>query len=397
MIKRDEYLRKIITYKDKELIKIITGMRRSGKSFLLNKIYYNYLINSGIKQNHIIKVNLESHAFKALRNENKLYDYIVSNIYDNKKYYVFIDEVQLIDNFEDVLNGLINDYNVDLYITGSNSKLLSTEINTKLRGRGIEIKIFPLSFKEFYSYYGGDKESVFNEYIRYGGLPYLTQLNNEEEKIEYLKMINETIAYKDIIERFNIRNIGIFDLLINLIYSQIGSIVSSNKITNTLKSNNYKTINHETVSNYLKYLSDGFLFYKVNRYDIKGKEYLKTLYKYYAVDIGLRNQKMNFNQMEIGHVIENIVYFELLRRGYMVNVGKNENKEIDFVVKHNQTISYIQVASTIENKDTLKREIGALKGLDDGYEKIIITMDKTVFGHLDNGYKVINIFDFLLE
>lgn len=303
----------------------------------------------------------------------------------------------MVDDFEDVVNGIKMDFNSDLYITGSNSKLLSSDINTKLRGRGIEIKVYPLSFKEYFESSNLDKQTAFNEYILYGGMPYIHQTSTEQEKTEYLKMLNETIAFKDIVERNKIKNEQLFDSLIELLCSSIGCYISPNKIANTLKSSGYKTVDNETISNYLKYLCDAFLFYKATRYDVKGKEYLKTLNKYYIVDMGLRNEKLNYRQTEMTHIIENIVFLELLRRGYIVDIGKNNSKEIDFIAKTHKDLYYIQVSLSIENIATRTREISAFKGLDDGYKKIVITMDNNPLLRLEDGYKMINIYDFLLD
>ena len=396
MIKRDYYLNKLIDYKDKDIIKIITGIRRCGKSFLLFNIYYDYLISVGVDEKHIIKINLESIRYEKFKNPNVLFEYIETAIKDKERYYIFIDEIQLLDKFEDVVNGLKTDFNCDLYITGSNSKLLSSEINTKLRGRGIEIKVYPLSFKEFYDG-TSDKKTAFNDYIKFGGMPYINSLDKEYEKKEYLQMLIDTVATKDIIERYNIRNETIFYAVIDLLCSSIGSYVSPNKIANTLISNGFKTVDNDAVSNYLKYLCDAFLFYKAVRYDLKGKEYLKTLNKYYVCDLGLRNQKLGYRQIEMTHIIENVVYLELLRRNYQVDIGKNKNSEIDFVVRTDEDLYYIQVSLAIENGDTLKRELQAFVGLDDGYKKILITMDETPFTRLEKGYKLLNLFDFLLN
>ena len=397
MIKRDALLSKLIDYKDKDIIKIITGIRRCGKSYLLFEIFYQYLIQQGIDKEHIIRINLESKKNENLRDGNQLYQYVEKQILDEKRYYIFIDEIQMVDGFEDVVNGIKNDFNSDLYITGSNSKLLSSDINTKLRGRGIEIKVYPLSFKEYYENIGGDRQKAFNSYIMYGGMPYLMSLNKDYEKTEYLKMLNETIGFKDIIERNQIKNESLFNSVLELLCSQIGSVVSPNKIANALKSNNFKTVDNETISNYLKYICDGFLFYKVSRYNLKGKEYLKTMNKYYVCDMGLRNEKLNFRQIEMTHILENIVYLELIRRNYIVDIGKNNEKEIDFVARTYQDLYYIQVSVSIEGKETKEREISAFKGLDDGYKKIVITMDNNPLIQLERGYKMINIFDFLLN
>lgn len=396
MIKRDDYLNKLIDYKDKDIVKIITGIRRSGKSFLLFNIFYEYLIKSGVKDSHIIKINLESIRYEKLRNREALFNYLEETIVDSEKYYIFIDEIQMIDRFEEVVNGIKIDFNCDLYITGSNSKLLSSEINTKLRGRGIEIKVFPLSFKEF----SADKEDIdkaFNEYIKYGGFPYVSSLEKDYEKNDYLQMINNTVSTKDIVERNNIRNENVFNAVIDLLCSQIGSYVSPNKIANTLISNGFKTVDNDAVSNYLKYLCDAFLFYKAVRYDLKGKEYLKTLNKYYVCDLGLRNQRLGYRQIEKTHIIENIVYLELLRRNYQVDIGKNKDSEIDFVIRTQNDVYYLQVSLSIENQVTRSRELSAFKGLDDGYKKIVITMDNHPLVNLENGYKMLNLYDFLLN
>lgn len=397
MIKRELLLEKIKDYKDKDIIKIITGIRRSGKSYLLFEIYYNYLIENGIDKQHIILINLESKKNEYLRDANNLYNYIEKNIIDDKKYYIFIDEIQMVNEFEDVVNGIKTDFNSDLYITGSNSKLLSSDINTKLRGRGIEIKVYPLSFKEYYENAGGDKQKAFNEYIMYGGMPYVSMLDKDYEKIEYLKMLNETIGYRDIIEYNNIKNENLFNSLVELLCSQIGSTVSPNKIANTFKSNNFKTVDNETITKYLKCICDSFLFYKASRYDLKGKKYLKSLNKYYVCDMGLRNEKINFRQIEMMHILENIVYLELLRRNYVVDIGKNNSHEIDFIARTYNDLYYIQVSLSIENLETKERELSAFKGLDDGYKKIVITMDNNPLIRLENGYKMVNIFDFLLN
>lgn len=396
MIKRDYYLNRLIDYKDKDIIKIITGVKNSDNSYLLFNIYYDYLLSVGIKEENIIRINLESIRYKNLREPEKLFQYLDNLIKKDERYYIFIDEIQLLDQFEDVVNGIKIDFDCDLYITGSNSKLLSSEINTKLRGRGIEIKVFPLSFKEFYDG-TSDKNVAFNEYIKYGGLPYINSLDKEYEKTEYLKMLNDTVATKDIIERNKIRNEGVFNALLDLLCSSIGTYVSPNKIANTLNSNGFKTVNSKTINNYLKYLTDAFLFYKAQRYDIKGKEYLKTQNKYYVCDLGLRNERLGYRQIEMTHVIVNIVYLELLRRNYEVDIGKNRESEIDFVARTGDDLYYIQVSLTIEDNATKERELKAFKGLDDGYKKIVITMDNNPLSRLENGYKMLNIFDFLLN
>lgn len=398
MIQRKKYLEKLIRYKDKDIVKIITGIRRCGKSVLLNEIFYKFLLESGIDKNHIIKLSFDMKKWERLRDGNALYEYINEQIVDDERYYIFLDEIQMVDGFEEAVNGIKAEFNSDVYITGSNSKLLSSDINTIFRGRGIEIKVFPLSFEEFYSYRNIDKNDAFSEYVMFGGLPYVVTQENRADKTEYLNMICSTVVTKDIIDRYNIRNEELFLAVMDVLCSSIGSYVSANRIANTLKSNGYKTIDNETVSDYLTYMCDAFLFYKVKRYDIKGKEYLKTQNKYYVCDLGIRNSKINYRQIEMTHIIENIVYLDLLRKGYIVDIGKNRNKEIDFLVKDlidNQY--YIQVSYTIDDVQTREREISAFYHLDDGYKKIVITMDNNPLTNLGNGYRKLNLFDFLLD
>lgn len=396
-INRQKYLDKLISQKDKDIVKVITGIRRCGKSVLLFDIYYDYLLNIGVKKENIIKINLETKRNEELRNADALYKAIVERIVTNDKYYVFIDEIQFVDGFEDVVNGLRIDYNCDVYITGSNSKLLSKDINTKMRGRSIEIKVYPLSFAEFYAYYGGDKRQRFNNYLMYGGLPYLVTENDNKNKAEYLKMICDTVVGKDIIDRHGIRQGSLFESVIDFLCSNIGSYVSANKIADTLKSNGYSKVTHDTINNYLDYICDAYLFYKAQRYDIKGKQYLKTLNKYYISDLGIRNSKLNYRQIEITHSLENIIYLDLIRRGYIVDIGKNNAKEIDFVARDDKNLYYIQVAYTISDPEKTEQEVSSFYGLDDGYKKIVITMDDDPFVNLKNGYKKINVFDFLLN
>ena len=396
-INRQKYLDKLISQKDKDIIKVITGIRRCGKSVLLFNIYYDYLLSIGVKKENIIKINLETKRNEGLRDADALYNAAVEQIVTDEKYYVFIDEIQFVDGFEDVVNGLRVDYNCDVYITGSNSKLLSKDINTKMRGRSIEIKVYPLSFAEFYAYHGGDKRQCFNNYLMYGGLPYLVAENDNKNKVEYLKMICDTVVCKDIIDRHGIRQGNLFETVIEFLCSNIGSYVSANKIADTLKSNGYSKVTHDTIGNYLDFVCNAYLFYKAHRYDIKGKQYLKTLNKYYISDLGIRNSKLNYRQIEITHSLENIIYLDLIRRGYIVDIGKNNLKEIDFVARDDKNLYYIQVAYTLSDPDKNEQEVSSFYGLDDGYKKIVITMDDDPFVNLKNGYKKINVFDFLLN
>ena len=396
-INRQKYLDKLISKKDKDIVKVITGIRRCGKSVLLFNIYYDYLLSIGVKKENIIKINLETKRNEGLRDADALYNAVVELIITDEKYYVLIDEIQFVEGFEDIVNGLRVDYNCDVYITGSNSKLLSKDINTKMRGRSIEIKVYPLSFAEFYAYYGGDKRQCFNNYLMYGGLPYLVTEDDNKNKVEYLKMICDTVVGKDIIDRHGIRQGNLFEAVIEFLCSNIGSYVSANKIADTLKSNGYSKVTHDTIGNYLDFVCDAYLFYKAQRYDIKGRQYLKTLNKYYIADLGIRNSKLNYRQIEITHSLENIIYLDLIRRGYIVDIGKNNVKEIDFVARDDKNLYYIQVAYTLSDPDKNEQEVSSFYGLDDGYKKIVITMDDDPFVNLKNGYKKINVFDFLLN
>lgn len=396
-INRQKYLDKLISQKDKDIVKVITGIRRCGKSVLLFNIYYDYLLSIGVKKENIIKINLETKRNEGLRDADALYNAVVEQIITDEKYYVFIDEIQFVDGFEDIVNGLRVDYNCDVYITGSNSKLLSKDINTKMRGRSIEIKVYPLSFAEFYAYYGGDKRQCFNNYLMYGGLPYLVTEDDNKNKVEYLKMICDTVVGKDIIDRHGIRQGNLFEAVIEFLCSNIGSYVSANKIADTLKSNGYSKVTHDTIGNYLDFVCDAYLFYKAQRYDIKGRQYLKTLNKYYISDLGIRNSKLNYRQIEITHSLENIIYLDLIRRGYIVDIGKNNVKEIDFVARDDKNLYYIQVAYTLSDPEKNEQEVSSFYGLDDGYKKIVITMDDDPFVNLKNGYKKVNVFDFLLN
>ena len=399
-IQRDFYLNQLIANKDRSVCKVVTGMRRSGKSYLLFTLFYEWLLDNGVPENRIIKIDLETQKNKPFRDSEKLYNHLKSLFRDKERYYILLDEIQEVDGFEDLVNGLMVDHNCDVYITGSNAKLLSKDINTRFRGRSVQIKVFPLSFLEFYSARQTERENIkdiFDEFMLYGSLPYLNELSARNEKIEYLNSIWETLLYRDIIDRYKIRNEHILDAVFDFLCSNIGSYVNANKIANTLKSNGYKEITDDTVGNYLEYLCESFLFYKVQRYDIRGRHYLKTQNKYYISDLGVRNAKLKFRQIEVTHSLENIIYLELIKQGFIVDIGKNDNREIDFVVRSldgNQW--YIQVAYTLQGEEKLQQETASLKNIKDGYRRIILTMDDDPFENLEGGIKKINVFDFLL-
>jgi predicted AAA+ superfamily ATPase len=395
-IQRKNLLNTLIRYRHKDLVKIITGVRRCGKSILLNELFYRYLIDDGVQADHIIKIAFDMKKWEKLRKSNELYSYLLSLFKDDAKYYLLLDEVQMVKGFEEVLNEIRSEYNTDIYVTGSNSKLLSSDINTIFRGRGIEIKCFPLSFQEFYSFCKGDKEKALNEYMLFGSLPYTVTEQDTLAKRDYLEMVANTVITRDMIDRYDIRNEEVFRGVIQVLCSSIGSAVSPNKIANTLQSNGYKTVDHETVGRYLNHITDAFLFYKVDRYDLKGRAYLKTQKKYYACDMGLRNALIQYRQLEVSRAIENIVYVELIRRGYIVDIGKNRDKEIDFIARDAKgRKNYIQVTYSIENPNVKERELSSFRGLDDGYKKILITMDRTPFSNLEKGYRLLTILDFL--
>jgi predicted AAA+ superfamily ATPase len=395
-IQRENLLNTLIHYRHKDLVKIITGVRRCGKSILLNELFYRYLLDDGVQADHIIKIAFDMKKWENLRKSDELYSYLLGLFADDEKYYLLLDEIQMVEGFEEVLNEVRSEYNTDIYVTGSNSKLLSSDINTIFRGRGIEIKCFPLSFQEFYSFRKGDKREALDEYILFGSLPYTVTEPDAPAKRDYLEMVANTVITRDMIERYDIRNEEVFRGVINVLCSSIGSAVSPNKIANTLQSSGYKSVDNETVSRYLKHIADAFLFYKVERYDLKGRAYLKTQNKYYACDMGLRNALIQYRQLEVSRAIENIVYVELIRREYIVDIGKNRNEEIDFIARDAEgRKNYIQVTYSIENPSVKERELSSFRGLDDGYKKILITMDRTPFTNLEKGYRLLTILDFL--
>ena len=393
MINRENYLDFLIKLKDKKIIKVVTGIRRCGKSTLF-ELYKNYLLNNGVDKEQIISLNFENPDDMKFNNWQELYDYIDNKLLKRKKNYIFLDEVQILPNFEKAVDGLFIKDNVDLYITGSNSYMLSGEIATYLTGRYMQIHMLTLSFKEYYEATKSTNElKTYQEYIENGGFPYLINLNNDKTLIlNYLDGIYNTVILKDVIYRNNIKDIMILDSTIKFLFDNIGNLLSTNKITNALNSNNRK-ISVNTIENYLTYLTDSFIIYKVSRYDIKGKEHLKTGDKYYLSDIGLRNFLLG-EIKDTGSILENIIYLELKRRNYEIFIGKYNNKEIDFVVKNNDGLKYIQVSLSVRDENTLIRELAPLKEIKDNYPKYIITLDYDTVNY--NGIKQISAIDFLL-
>ena len=394
------YLNQLIQFKDKKLIKVITGLRRSGKSTLLS-LFENHLILSGVDQKHIIRMNFESFEFDEITSYRELHAFIKDRITDtNKKYYILLDEVQQVSLWERAINSFLVDANVDIYITGSNAYLLSSELSTLLSGRYVEIKMQPLSFKEYLDFLEADKEislsEKFNQYLQYGGLPTIIELLDSPDTISpFLEGIYNTVLMKDVIERNGVRDAALLESIMKYIAANIGSIVSTKKISDYLTSSGRKTTS-DTIDNYLKMLENAFIIYKANRYDLKGKMYLKTLEKYYIVDIGIRNRLTGLRNTDYGHVLENIVYLELLRRGYEVTIGKIISLEVDFVASKTNEIIYYQVSATIMDEKTRARDLRPLESISDNYPKFILTMDQTPFNDF-SGIKVINIIDFLLE
>jgi uncharacterized protein len=408
-IKRDYYLNKLIEAKNDGLIKVVTGIRRSGKSYLLNTLFYNHLLENGIKNDHIIKVALDDSDNDELLISKNLSKYVKEKIIDKDVYYVILDEVQLVENFERVLNGLLRIPNIDIYVTGSNSKFLSSDIITEFRGRGEDIKVYPLSYYEFMSVYKRDKLDGWVEYITYGGLPLVVSMNSDERKTAYLKDQQKNVYINDVIERNDIKNDAELVSLVEVISSSIGSLSNPKKLSDTFKSTAGLNIDPKTVSLYLKYLEEAFLIEKVERYDVKGKKYMSTPYKFYFSDLGLRNSFINFRQYEETHIMENVIYLELRRRGYNVDVGvvefreRKENElsykqlEIDFIANKGNNKIYIQSAFSMPNEEKINQEERSLLKVNDSFKKIIIVKDYIKRTRNENGIITMSIFDFLLD
>ncbi len=399
MIIRQDYLNLLIQAKDTEFIKVITGVRRSGKSTLL-KMFKDYLLENGVDEKNIIHINFESAMYDEIRDYKDLYKKIKNNI-SKEKCYILLDEVQNVEKWEKAVNSINIDFNVDIYITGSNAYLLSSELATLLSGRYIEIKMFPLSFKEFLEFNNYDRNNIedkFYEYLKYGGLPAIPQIKDKNDLVmTYLNDIYNTIVKKDIIERNGIKDIALLENIVKYVASNIGSPISANKISDYLNSNKIvEKTNHQTIDNYLKMLENAFIVYKADRNDIRSKAVLKTLGKYYLADMGIRNIILGYRNIDEGHLLENVVYLELLRRGYKVNIGKTQDYEVDFVAENIETVKYFQVSRSIVDDTVRERELRSLESISDNYEKSILTMDRTINKDF-NGIKIINIIDFLLE
>ena len=408
-IKRDHYLNKLIRHKKNGMVKIITGVRRSGKSYLLSKLFREHLLQSGVPDDHIIFLALDDYGNKSLRDPDALYRFVKDRITDEADYYILLDEIQLAEDFESVINGFMHIPNADIYITGSNSKFLSSDIITEFRGRGDEIRVYPLNFSEFYSVYGDDFDRAWLMYCNYGGMPLCLTMETPADKAKYLTDLFETTYLADIINRNNLRGNTEIGELTNVLASCIGSLTNPSKLSNTFNTIKKAGISANTVSSYIDYLQDAFLIEKAVRYDIKGKMYINTPAKYYFVDMGLRNARLSFRQQEYNHIMENVIYNELRLRGYSVDVGVVESfakenghtlrksLEVDFVVNLGNRRYYIQSAYNIPDEEKMKQEQASLLSINDAFRKIIIVNQPIMSGYNENGILMLSVKDFLLS
>lgn len=409
-IKRELYLNKLIKRECNSLVKVITGIRRCGKSYLLFNLYHDYLIKKGIGQDHLIEIALDDIMNDELREPKALYNHIKAQIKDNEQYYLFLDEIQYVGNFSDLVNGLSHIRNLDVYVTGSNSKFLSSDILTEFRGRGDEIHVNPLSFSEFCSVFDGSVSQAWKEYYTYGGLPQILMRDDDEMKAEYLSSLLQKVYISDIVDRNRIKNENELEELVNILASSVGSLTNPAKLTHTFRSVKNSKITEKTIKKYLGYLTDAFLMDKAKRYDVKGKKYIETPSKYYFTDIGIRNAQLNFRQQEENHIMENIIFNELKIRGYRVDVGvveitetnaagKRTQKglEIDFIATKGNNKYYIQSAFDMPNEAKERQEKRSLLKTRDSFKKIIVVKDDIKLKRDDSGITTMGIFDFLLN
>ena len=406
-IKRDYYLKELIDRIDNGLIKIITGIRRCGKSYLLNVIFKNYLLGEGIDKEHIIQLSLDENRNKKYLDPDILDSYIRNLIKDNNKYYLLLDEVQEVKDFESVLIGFMHISNLEIYVTGSNSKFLSSDIVTEFRGRGDEIRVYPLSFSEFYSVYNGSEEKALNEYYTFGGLPLTVLSKTDNTKINYLRTQKDNVYINDIVDRNKIQNKEKLEMLVQIVASDIGCLTNPLKLSNNFKERDkLSTMTDKTIYNYLGYLQDAFMIEKARRFDVRGKRFIETPQKYYFTDMGIRNSFIDFRQSEeISHIMENVIYIELKKRGYNVDVGSVEIREgntkkqleIDFVANKGNNKIYIQSALEMKTADKVKQEQKSLLNVNDFFKKIIIVGDNIKKSRYDNGIILMSIYDFLLD
>ncbi len=405
-IERKEYLDKLVSKENNGQIKVITGIRRCGKSYLLDPLFKNHLLHQGIPEDHIIKIELDRVSNRKYHKDAEAFEeYIYSLIKDDKQYFLLLDEIQLVEGFELLLSGLLYEKNIDIYVTGSNSKFLSTDIITEFRGRGDKIHVAPLSFSEFYAARGGDKYEGWNEYLMFGGMPLILSKSRDEEKSEYLTDLFKQTYFKDIIERNKIRRTDLLDAITNVLASAVGSLTNTQKIYDTFKSRGEKELSLNTVNSYLSYLEDAFIISKASRYDVKGKKYINTPHKYYFADLGLRNARLNFRQQEETHLMENAIYNELIYRGYNVDVGvveirekgKRLQTEVDFVCNKGTNRIYIQSALSLDTIEKTAQESRSLNHIQDNFKKIIVVKNPIKPWRTDDGILVLDVMNLILD
>ena len=410
VIERNKYLQELVSCRHNGLVKIITGMRRCGKSFLLFRLFRRFLEDNGVANDHIVEMAFDDYAFKEFRNPDKFYAYVKGRIIDDQPYYILLDEVQMLDEFEDVLNGLLHIPNADVYVTGSNAKFLSKDIITEFRGRGYQIHVSPLSFAEFMSVYDGDREDGWNEYLLYGGLPPVVLLKTEEEKVKLLDSLLAETYIIDVVNRNKIKNDSELNDLFKILASGIGGLTNPQRLSNTFQSVKNVSISPATIKKYIECLSDAFLLESCNRYDVKGRRYIGTPLKYYFSDLGIRNALLGFRQQEKTHLMENAVYNELCARGYSVDVGNVEVNtvdgkgtkvrrmlEVDFVCNRGYKRCYIQSALSLPDREKMQQESASLLRIDDSFMKYVITGDRIKKYQNDDGIVIMNVLDFLLD
>ena len=410
VIERNKYLQELVSCRHNGLVKIITGMRRCGKSFLLFRLFRRFLEDNGVANDHIVEMAFDDYAFKEFRNPDKFYAYVKGRIIDDQPYYILLDEVQMLDEFEDVLNGLLHIPNADVYVTGSNAKFLSKDIITEFRGRGYQIHVSPLSFAEFMSVYEGDREDGWNEYLLYGGLPPVVLLKTEEEKVKLLDSLLAKTYIIDVVNRNKIKNDSELNDLFKILASGIGGLTNPQRLSNTFQSVKNVSISPATIKKYIECLSDAFLLESCNRYDVKGRKYIGTPLKYYFSDLGIRNALLGFRQQEKTHLMENAVYNELCARGYSVDVGNVEVNtvdekgtkvrrmlEVDFVCNRGYKRCYIQSALSLPDREKMQQESASLLRIDDSFMKYVITGDRIKKYQNDDGIVIMNVLDFLLD
>jgi predicted AAA+ superfamily ATPase len=409
IIQRNAYLKQLIDSRHNHLIKIVTGLRRCGKSFLLFEIFTQWLEDNGVPTSHIIHIDLEDRRNRKLHNPDALIEYIDSKLLDNEMHYIMIDEIQYVSEFEDVLNSYLKVKNADVYVTGSNARFLSKDVITTFRGRGDEIRIYPLSFKEFMQIHPGSKQAALNAYLHFGGMPQAVLEPNEAKRSKYLKDLFTATYIRDIIERYNIKQTEVLEDLLNILASAIGGLTNPSKLANTFESVEKNKVSRTTLTSYIEYICDSFLISKAARYDVKGKKYMDTPYKFYYTDLGLRNARLNFRQFEPTHLMENLIYNELLVQGYNVDVGvvtissseqgkrQQRQHEVDFVCNLGSRCYYIQSAYKMLDDDKIKQETASLRGIGDNFKKIVVVGDEMPIQHDSDGITYMSIYDFLLK